>query len=187
MTPCPLYRTDVLYRRFSPKYSALAQGPQFFRPQQAHLPVAQLHPAPAGEVVEGAAHRHPAGGDGGGHLVLGAVDGGEPVGPGEQKPGQPPGHRPEGHVVQLLGQQAHRPGQVLEHGHGQLRVPGHRLGDHPPVHGHQLAGGEGHRRGHPGQLVEEGGLPKEAPRLVHVEHPLRPAVGLDEALHPAFL
>src|SRR5699024_1550595 len=122
--------------------------------KQMYLPVAQRDPALTGKVVEGAAHGYPAGGNGGGDLLLGAADRVEPVRSRQEKPGQPPGDRTKGHVVQLSGQEPHGSGQVSEHGEGQLRVPADLLRDQLPVDGDQFAEGERYSRGDPWELIE---------------------------------
>jgi hypothetical protein len=84
-----------------------------------------------------------------------------------------------------LGQQAHRPCQVLHHGQGQLRISGYRLGGQLPVDGDQLTGGEGHGGGDPGELVKKGRLAEQAARRINIQYPLRSIGGLDIAFDPA--
>ena len=100
-------------------------------------------------------------------------------------PGDPPLRRAKGHCVQLLGQQAYRPGQILHHGQGQFRIPGHRLGSQLPVDGDQFTGGYGHGGGDPGELVKKGRLAKQTARRIDVQHPLCSIGGLDVAFDPA--
>ena len=95
-----------------------------------------------------------------------------------------PGHPPVGGekaAVHVGGEQPHRPGQIAEHGDGQVGVLGEYLGELLLIHRHHLAGGHRDGGGHPGLPVEEGGLPDEIPRTVEGEGALLPLLRGHEA------
>ncbi len=79
--------------------------------------------------------------------------------------------------------QPHRPGQMLEHGQGQLRVAlkgGVQLG---PADGQNPAVLQRHGGGHPGTAIEKRRLAHQIPGAVDGQHPFLAAAGADEAAH----
>ena len=86
-------------------------------------------------------------------------------------------------AVYMAREQAHRAGQILQHGDGQVRPAGkHRL-QMLPVHRDQLARGDRHGGGDPWLPVKEGRLADELPAVVEGQGALVPVGGADKALH----
>ena len=86
-------------------------------------------------------------------------------------------------AVYMAREQAHRAGQILQHGDGQVRPAGkHRL-QMLPVHRDQLARGDRHGGGDPWLPVKEGRLADELPAVVEGQGALIPVGRADKALH----
>ena len=86
-------------------------------------------------------------------------------------------------AVHMGGEEPDSPGQVFQHGHGQIGVSGKDRRQVGPVHRHQFASGHRHRRGHPGLPVKERGLADEVAAVVEGEGALVSVLGGEKTLY----
>ena len=86
-------------------------------------------------------------------------------------------------AVHMGREEPHRPGQVLQHGDGQIGVGGKDRRKAGAVHAYQLAPRYRHGGGDPGLLVEEGRLSDQTARAVEGEGALVSLVRADKDLY----
>lgn len=67
-------------------------------------------------------------------------------------------------AVHMGGQESYSAGQILQHGHRQVRMTGKDSRQPPPVNAHQLAFGHGYGGGNTGLLIKKSRFANERAR-----------------------